>query len=422
MPKKLIKLLRRFLLPLPLLPFLVMALSSGVHAMDDNQNRNATYHIYLDADQTNSISSGRSIELGIRAALHEAGEKLGTFPVELIVKDHHGSTPRSQYHLKQFIQDERGLAVFGGLHSPPLISSRDYINEHGILTLVPWAAATPITRSKAEENWIFRLSLDDSKAGQVIIKEAIERSGLKQVALLLEDTGWGKANKKTMTQALKGYGLEALETHFFKWGLGEHEARSVLEGAINRGADGFILVANAPEGITFAKAMLALPKDKQRPVRSHWGITGGNFVDSLGTDALALLDLKFIQTSFSFLNAPLSPIAQQALSSAATVLNKAKLEPSDIVAPAGFIHAYDLTRLLIAAANQAPLTGEAKADRQLIKQHLEALKGSTEGLIKTYVQPFHRYNVQDKDAHEALSTEDFTMARYNASGHIVLSR
>jgi len=389
-----------------------------VHAAD--KDTPASYRIYLDADQTNSASSGQSIALGIRAALNEVDWQLGGHAVELVLKDHHGSTPRSQYHLQQFVEDPNGLAVYGGLHSPPLLASREFIHANNVLTLVPWAAATPITRYAGDPNWIFRLSLDDSKAGQVIVEDVVSRSNFKQPYLLLEDTGWGKANEKTMTRALDSLGIKAAGLYFFQWGIGQHEARAILEKAVSSGADSFILVANAPEGVTFAKAMLSLEPDRQRAIRSHWGITGGTFVDTLGLDQLALLDLRFIQTGFSFFDTPLSALAQRALSSAAKAKGLAQLSASDIKAPAGFIHAYDLTRLLIAAADQSVLTGDAKQDAARIRTALESLSQPVSGLLKTYTQAFAPYTQVAFDAHEALNANDFVMAKYDAQGHIRL--
>mgnify|MGYP000146650073 FL=1 len=397
------------------------AIGWGHHVYaDPTLNKQPVFRIYLDADQTNSASSGKSIELGIRAALSQSNWTLGGHRAELVIKDHHGSTPRSRHHLDQFLSDPRALAVFGGLHSPPLIAARDYINDNQILTLVPWAAATPITRSKTSENWIFRLSIDDSKAGKVIINETIQHSGFKRPYLLLEDTGWGKANKKTMTKALSKLGYQAAGTHFFQWGIGQHEARTVIEHAVSNGADSFVLVANAPEGITFAKAMLSLDKTRQRAIRSHWGITGGTFFQSLGASAVNQLDLAFIQTRFSLLQTPLSSEGENALSAASIILNNT-LSPTDIKAPTGFIHAYDLTRILIAAAEQTALPNDPKKARQIIKTNLENLAMTVSGLIKRYKQPFSSDIETNFDAHEALGLEDLLMARFDQHGNIRLS-
>ncbi len=382
-----------------------------------------TYSIYLDADQTNNTWSGNSIELGIRAAFSEVNWKLGKRDVTLVVKDHHGNTARSQYHLDQLLEDDRALALFGGMHSPPLLAARDTLNKNGVLTFVPWAAATPITRGNKDNNWIFRLSLDDSKAGAVIINDLINSSALKKPFLLLEETGWGKANKKTMEQRLVELNIEPVGTKFFQWGLGQNEAQHILNVAMRQGADSFVLVANAPEGITFAKAMLSLPPEDRKPIRSHWGITGGNFPERVGVEKLAQLDLRFIQSAFSFLDEPMNETARGALNSARKVRNLKKLEGRDIKAPAGFIHAYDITRILITAANVATLSGDIKADRLAIRQALEDLNVSINGLVKNYQRPFSNPALKGNfDAHEALNQEDFSMAKFDTMGNIRLVR
>lgn len=378
------------------------------------------FHIYLNADQTSNANSGKSIELGIRAALDQVNWKLAGFPVELIIKDHRGSTPRSHLHFEQFLKDPQGLLVYGGLHSPPLISDREFINKEKILTLVPWAAASPITRPYSNENWIFRLSLDDSKASSVIINHAVTETGCQKPLLLLEDTSWGIANQLNMKRALNKLDLKAVDTIFFKWGVGFYQAKSILENAISDKADCFILVANAPEGITFAKAMLSLPKEKQKPIRSHWGITGGDFASTIGREGLSQLDLNFIQTRFTFFQQSSSKTRKEALNSLKKLLSEPKFNIENLKAPAGFIHAFDLTRILIAAANQASLSGNITEDRLKIKEALENLNTPIEGLIKTYDKPFQAYSLNNQDAHEALSFNDFVMAKFDKQGNIRL--
>lgn len=377
-------------------------------------------HIYLDADQSNNASSGNAIELGIRSALDEVENKLGGYPVKLIIKDHHGSSPRSQYHLEEFSEDPNGLVVFGGMHSPPLLNSRDYINDNNILTLVPWAAATPITRPQHNNNWIFRLSIDDSKAGKIIIENALRSFKSTSPFLLLEDSGWGRANKKTIQKTLEHHKVSLLGSYYFQWGIGQFNAREIVEEAIIKGADSFILIANAPEGLSFVKAILSMPTEKQRPVSSHWGITGGKFASQLSRDELKELELQFIQTNYTPFLTQTNTSSVQALASAARILNKEKLKPTDITAPAGFVHAYDLTKLLITACSQITLSGNALSDRKVIKQQLENLSIPVQGIIKRYVSPFSEYTPSNTNAHEALQSEDLVMAHYQLDGKIKL--
>ncbi|MBV1919506.1 MAG: hypothetical protein KUG73_02400, partial [Pseudomonadales bacterium] len=110
--------------------------------------------LYVSADRTNARSSGESIEQGLRTALSEVDYKLGSYPVSIKVLDHKGSTPRATKHLAQYTKDTSALALFSGLHSPPLLANLALIHKKNILILDPWAAATPITRYPGALNWV----------------------------------------------------------------------------------------------------------------------------------------------------------------------------------------------------------------------------------------------------------------------------
>ena len=98
------------------------------------------YRIYLDADFTGSRSSSLAIEQGIRTALDMADYQIGGKPVDLIRMDHRGNSRQSLENLKAIELDAGALAVFCGLHSPPVLAHLDFIHEAQLLFLDPWAA------------------------------------------------------------------------------------------------------------------------------------------------------------------------------------------------------------------------------------------------------------------------------------------
>lgn len=378
--------------------------------------------LYLDADMSGNLDSGASLEHGIRTALHAAGDRLGGKSVELVVLDHHGNTHRSRRHLEQYVRDDRALAVFCGMHSPPVLTNLEYIHQNEILLLDPWAAAGPITRFPASPNWVFRLSVDDRKAGEFFVRYAIQQRGFKRPALLLETTAWGRANEVTMKQALQAVKASALPTTWFDWGLGEEAARIMLRSIANSGADVIFLVSNAPEGKTFARAMAGLAEADRRPICSHWGITGGDFYAAVGPEVRARISLRFLQTRFTFFDLEDRAFAAGVLADAKARFPEQIRGPQDVKAPAGFAHAYDLTRLLAAAIGQVTLTGEIKTDRRNVRIALEQLREPVQGLLKTYRQPFAPYDEDHPDAHEALGLDDLVMANYGEHGEIRLEK
>jgi branched-chain amino acid transport system substrate-binding protein len=399
-----------------LLPLLLFGLLLA--AVPASSQTGQPLRLYIDADRTHSTASAKAIEQGVRTALSEVGNRLNGRPVELVIRDHRTNAVRSLQHLEEFLADKNAMALFSGMHSPPLLENREFINQNRILVLNPWAAAGPITRPADGPNWIFRLSVDDTKAGEVIAEHA-HREGFEFPFLLLEETGWGRSNHHTMTAAVNALGMEVAGTEWFHWGTTPIEMELALGKALTSGADVIFLVANAPEGEAILRAMHSLFEGQRLPIRSHWGITGADFVASVGMETLKEVDLSFIQTRFSFINHGDRASARRVLKWAGALYPEIR-GPRDITAPAGFIHAYDLTRLLIAAAEQAGTAGSIQEVRQGIHQALENLDRPVTGLIKIYERPFSPYSPATPDAHEALLKEDLMMAVFGPDGEIRL--
>jgi len=390
---------------------LALASISAVHAQQK-------YTIYLDADFSGATASSISIKQGITTALAEVDYQIQGFTFEIVIKDHRANSLRSKRNLQAFLKDEQALMVFSGLHSPPLLANKAFINENKILLLDPWAAAGPITRSSSEQNWIFRLSVDDSNAGRFISKKSLDQ-GFSKPYLLLEDTGWGRSNNKTMTQALKESSIKPVGLSWFNWGTGKNHAKVLLRDIKASGADVIFFVGNSTEGVTFTQAMVELPEDVRLPIRSHWGITGGNFTQQISATKRKYLDLQFIQTNFSFVNDNLSPFARSVLAKAIES-NSGIKDKSDIKAQTGFIHAYDLTKVMIAAVKQVKLTGNKNKDSALIHHALEHLIQPVQGLLKKHQRPFSPYNKNKPNAHEALAIDDYAMGQYNDKDEVIL--
>jgi len=381
-------------------------------------NAKKHYSIYLDADFTGTKVASLSIQQGINVALAEENYNINGYQFEVIAKDHKGSSLRSKRNLERFLNDNDALLIFSGLHSPPLLAHKNFINNNQILVLNPWAAAGPITRTADNNNWIFRLSIDDSNAGTFISKHAL-KEGFKKPFLLLEDTGWGRSNQNTMVKALTANKVKPKGIEWFNWGIGINHAKILLRKAKSSGADVIFFVGNANEGKNFAKAMLALEEDLQLPIRSHWGITGGDFAEVINKEARKGLDLQFIQTQFSFVTQSQPLLAQSVLTQAINMYPEINTA-NDIKAPTGFVHAYDLTKLLITAIKQSGLTGDKRHDINAIKLALEHLKAPVQGLIKSYQTPYSPYTVDNINAHEALDETDYAMGYYQADNSIKL--
>ena len=380
-----------------------------------------TIHIYQDADLSIHSQSSKAIQLGIEVAFAEVNNEINGNKILFKYLDHRGNVLRSKRNYKAFINDPNALVLYSGIHSPPLINNRKFINESKALTLVPWAAGAPITRYPSKENWIFRLSIDDMQAGGMIIDYAMKNQQCRKPQLLLENTPWGNSNLVNMSKALKFYDIQSPQVTRFNLSVKAKGAQVLTDSIINQGSDCIILVSNAVEGAVFANVMLEVPRSKRLPIISHWGITSGDLHEKIDAKAREGLALHFIQSCFAFTNETQTPLANQVFSQLIEHTKGTIKDPADLQSAVGFIHAYDLTKLLIQAIKQSKLTGNTLKDRNTIRLALEDLSNPVQGLIKTYDKPFSVFDsVLNNKAHEALNASDYCMGYYGAMDEIII--
>lgn len=401
-----------------LLVFSLMCASSLAADKIENNN-NQYFTIYLDADRSRHFSSANSIEMGIKTAFHQVNNRIQNYQVKFVTMDHRGNSTRSKLNMKKAFDDSQALLVMSGMHSPPLIKNREFINNNQMLTLVPWAAGGPITRYPAKENWIFRLSIDDTKAGIKIAQFAITEKKCHSPALLLEQTPWGDSNRSTLLTAIQDMKKKEPSIIWYNWGISEAAMRIKLRAINDKGADCIIFVGNANDGTTLVKSKLTLEKNLRLPIYSHWGITGGKFHKTITAEERKQVPLYFIQTCFSFVSSKPTPFSEKVFLQAQKIYPELSQKKS-LLAPTGFIHAHDLGVILIQALSQFKLTDDMKSNRKKLRQALENIEKPVQGLIKIYDKPFSQFTVKNDAAHEALNINDFCMAKYGVDDEIVL--
>jgi branched-chain amino acid transport system substrate-binding protein len=130
------------------------------------------------------------------------------------------------------------------------------------------------------------------------------------------------------------------------------------------------------------------------------------------------VSFHFIQSCYSLSSGQQSSFQRTVMARAKKLFPEYFTSPEAVKAPAGFIHAYDLGRLAIAALQQITLTDDIKQNQYLFTQALESLQQPVQGLIKEYDKPFFKWSDQKQDAHEALMFENFCMASFGVHNEI----
>lgn len=359
--------------------------------------------IGLNADLGSVMArGGESIRRGALLAIEEINANGGVLngrKLELLTRDHRGNPDRGQSNIKSFIDDDQVDVLLGGIHTPVVMSELELVHEYKMLYLIPWAAGTPIVENGYDPNFVFRLSVRDEYAGGFLAEYMASRQHNK-IAMLLERTPWGRSNELAVRQAAQKFGLEIVKTEWFNWG--ESDYKDYLINIEKSGASVIFVVGNSLEGSYIVKEMAQRPFEKRLPIVSHWGITGGNFVANVG-EYVGQVDLQFLQT-YSFIPAAKTEKNQQFVSTYSQRFNANGA--NDIFAPAGSAHAYDLVHLYAIAINKAQ-----SVDPNEVRIALENI-AEYDGLLKRYTFPFTSNN------HDALTSGDFTIARFAADGSI----
>lgn len=372
------------------------------------------YRIYLSQDLLGTRNASRAIEYGFRSALIDV-DPTSLIPgrrveFELVVRNHRANVYEAKRVYQEFVDDDGALLNLADVHSPPLIKHRDFLNDNAGLTLVPWAAGAAITRTNRDENWIFRLSVDDRIAGSTIASFAKRTRQCRDTHLLLTDNAWGHSNADALRAGLGRLGAKPASLQWIPWradGAELWRMVGVLEAAPQ---DCLIFVGGGAAAKLLIDALMNLPVEKRPSLLSHWGLASGVFAAAVPYETRETLGLRFIQSCHNlFDDAPTTRLALDRLRRAA---DGASWATASIPAAPGFVHAYDLGLIVVEAMRSADLTGDVRNDRAALRTALEALATPIDGLIKTYAPPFATYERRGADAHEALQAGDLCMARF----------
>jgi branched-chain amino acid transport system substrate-binding protein len=245
-----------------------------------------------------------------------------------------------------------------------------------------------ITRHEYRPNYTFRVSVSDIYADEFLVRYATEVLGARKPGLIADTSSWGDANVAGVVEWANLLNIESPPQQRFR--QGDTDMLAQVKALQQDGADSLIMIANATEGAAIVRAMRAIGWNA--PIISHWGISGGAFVQNAGAENIR--GVYTLQT-YSFMG-ELQPRGKQVFEA---YRNRFGVNaPRDILAPVGVAHAYDGMHLLALAIAKAGNT-EGPALRDALEQ-----LPPYDGLLKYYNPAF------TPEQHDALYANDYSMA------------
>ena len=330
-----------------------------------------------------SSPMGISMREGIRIAasqINAAGGLLGR-PIQLVERDDEARNERGAQIAQELIQREGIVAALGIVNTGVALASQRHYQLARIPMITSVATGTLITRQflppEFADNYIFRVSANDSLQAQVIVDEAVDRRGLKRLAIFHDATNYGVLGSEDLTTALHQRGLTAVIIERFQ--LGETDMGPALRRARQAGAEAVLTYGIGPELAQIANDLARL--NWRVPIIGSWTLAMSSFIDRAGPNAEgARMPQTFIQEATNPARGAFLAAWQQATGVAR------------IPVPPAAAQGYDSVLLLAQAISQAN-----SLEGRHIREALEDLRTPVQGVIMTYLRPYAR------DQHETLT-------------------
>ncbi|WP_353432727.1 ABC transporter substrate-binding protein [Polynucleobacter sp. MWH-UH23A] len=337
-----------------------------------------------------SSSMGVSMRDGVRLAAKEinAAGGINGNKIVLIERDDEAKNERGVQIAQELINNEKVVATLGYINTGVALASQRFYQDAKIPVMNNVATGSVITKQfpNAAENYVFRNAAADNIQAPMVAKEAVEKRGLKKVAILADSTNYGQLGREDLEKALKTYGVTPVAVE--KFNIGDVDMTSQLLKAKNAGAEVILTYAIGPELAQIANGMAKLGWKK--PMIGSWTLSMASFIDTAGKNGDgATMPQTYIQT-------PSTTAKRKAFQEA--YLKEFKPKNNNIASPVSAAQGYDSVYLLAAAIKQANSTEGPK-----ILAALQDLKTPVDGVVITYNKPFSATD------HEAIKAKDVVM-------------
>ena len=131
--------------------------------------------------------------------------------IELLIKDTAGNPEKAISFAKQLLEEEQVVAVLGPSSSGETMALKK-IFEDAKTPLISCAAAEVIVNPVA--SWVFKTPQNDSFAAKKIFME-MNKLGISKIAVLVDNSGFGKAGKEQILKIAPEYKIKVVEAEVY---------------------------------------------------------------------------------------------------------------------------------------------------------------------------------------------------------------
>ncbi|QID19860.1 ABC transporter substrate-binding protein [Nitrogeniibacter mangrovi] len=348
-----------------------------------------------------SAPMGLSMRNGIRLAAMEinAGGGLLGRPIQLIERDDEARNERGAQVVQELIEKDHIVAGLGIVNTGVALASQQHYERARIPIITSVATGSIVTKQflppRYAENYVFRMSANDNIQAAMIVEEAVDRRGFRNIAIFHDATNYGQLGKLDLIHWLAVHGMGAKVVERFN--LRDVDMTPQLRRARAAGVDVILTYGIGPELAHIANAMSAI--GWRVPLIGSWTLGMSSFIEQAGPNAEgARMPQTFIEQGASSRQRAFTERYRRAFGT------------EYIPVPPAAAQGYDSVLVLAAAIRQA---GNTDGDK--IREALENLHERIEGVVMTYDKPFSRND------HEAIDDTSIPFMGEVKNGRVVFA-
>ena len=348
-----------------------------------------------------SAPMGVSMRDGVKLAVADINAHGGVLgrQLQLVERDDEAKNERGVQVAQELINKEKVVSTVGFINTGVALASQRFYQEAKIPVMNNVATGSIVTKQfvgpENKDNYVFRNAANDTIQSAMIVDEAVVRQKHTKVAILADSTNYGQLGREDLERALAAKGIKPVAVE--KYNLKDVDMTAQLLKAKQGGAEVVLTYGIGPELAQIANGMEKL--NWKVPIVGSWTLSMGNFIDNAGKNGDGTrMPQTFIQDA--------NTAKRKAFIEAYQKAYKIDRMPSPVSAAQG----YDSIYLLAAAIKQAGSTDGVK-----IREALENLSGTVDGVVTTYTKPYTH------DDHEAIKPNMVVIGEVKG-GRVVLAK
>lgn len=238
-----------------------------------------------------SAYQGTSFKQAIDLAMEEINGQGGVngAPLKVIFEDDKGDPAQGVNAAQKLITQDSVSAILGNFNSSVTLAVRSITENEKVVQLTPGSTADAIT--EPGHSYMFRNLMPNSFQGPEMAKYATNVLGIKNVALIAENTDYGRSGAEAYQETAEANGATVLAVEYYNHGDKDFYAQLTKIKGLN--PDGIFIAGLITEGAQILK------QARDLDVQTQWlglgGFTNDSFAELAEGAAEGMIHVSYFE-------------------------------------------------------------------------------------------------------------------------------